>query len=356
MCSAQRPNSMRMPDYEKTSAALLTDSTPAASGFRFSAEWDRHEFTLMAMPPRQNWKSSGIPYADVLRQWTDVANTLADYEPVLMVVDPRQKQQVRKLLSSEIEQVSMPLNDGWSRDSGPMFVVNDAGERRVAGFTFNGWGAKFPPYQDDALLKARLCHHLDVPMYPINLCLEGGSITVDGEGTVLTTEQCLLNRNRNPAGDRAKVEEALNESLGTTKVIWLSKGLTPDPVTDGHIDGIAAFVEPGTVLIHTTDDRTDPNFRICQDAKQRLVRATDARGRQLEVIELPLDGDLSHMNFYFANGCVLVPITTDPRQDERPLGVLRDVFSDRDIVGIDSRVLAEGGGGIHCITQQVPAV
>ena len=283
------------------------------------------------------------------------SNALVDFEPVLMVVDPGQKQQAIKLLSSEIEQVLIPLNDGWSRDSDPLFTVNGDGERRVAGFTFNGWGG-YPPYRDDALLKAKLCQHLDVPMYPNNLCLEGGAITADGEGTLLTTEQCLLNRNRIATADRSHIEKLLNDSLGTTKVIWLGQGLTPDPVTDGHVDGITAFVEPGTVLLHTTDDRHDPNFRICQDAKQRLNQATDARGRSLAVIELPLGGDLSHMNFYIANDCVLVPITTDPRQDSRPLDVLRDLFADREVVGIDSRVLAEGGGGIYCITQQVPAV
>jgi len=353
---AQRQDITNMPDYTSTGAKLIMKSTPVGDGFRYPAEWEPHEYTIMVMPPPQNWKGFGIPLEDVREQWADIANKLAEYEPVLMVVDPKDAKLAKRLLSKDIEVVQMPVNDGWSRDSGPMFVVNGQGDRRVAGFTFNGWGAKFPPYKDDAMLKARLCKHLDVPMYPIDLVLEGGAVAVDGEGTLITTEQCLLNKNRNSASGREGVEKTLNEALGSKKVIWLGKGLEPDPVTDGHIDGMLAYAEPGTVLLHTTDDKSDPNFKIGQDAKRRLAEATDAKGRKLEVIELPLDGDVSYMNFYIANDCILVPVTNDPQQDKRPMGILREVFSDYDVVGIDSNVLGEGGGGIHCITQQVPRV
>lgn len=345
-----------MPDYKRTGAKLITNSTPAADGFYFPGEWERHESTMMVMPPPQNWKGYGIPLADVRAQWADIANKLSEYEPVLMVVRSEDRVIAKSILSSEIELVDFPVNDGWARDSGPMILVNKQGERRVAGFTFNGWGAKFPPYSDDALLKANLCKHLNIPMYPIDLVLEGGAVAVDGEGTVLTTEQCLLNTNRNQKVNRDAIEKLLNDSLGTKKVIWLGKGLEPDPVTDGHIDGIAAFAEPGVVLLHTTTDRSDPNYKICQDAKRRLKETTDAKGRKLEVVELPLDAELSHMNFYIANDCVLVPITGQSDQDERPLDILREVFDDYDVVGIDSTILGEGGGGIHCITQQVPKV
>ncbi len=353
---ADEKNIAAMPDYKSTGASLLTNSTPAADGFRFPAEWEEHEYTIMVMPPPQNWKGYGIPLDDVRGQWADVANKLSEFEPVLMAVHPTEKKHAQKILSKDIELVEFDVNDGWARDSGPMVLTNGKGERRVAGFTFNGWGAKFPPYSNDALLKGRLCRHLDMPLYPIDLVLEGGAVAVDGEGTVLTTEQCLLNKNRNSASDRAKVERLLNASLGTSKVIWLGKGLEPDPITDGHIDGIAAFAEPGVVLLHTTKDKSDVNYQICQDAKRRLKESTDARGRKLEVIELPLDSELSHMNFYIGNDCVLVPITTRREEDERPMGILREVFSDHKVIGIDGRVLGEGGGGIHCITQQVPKV
>ena len=354
--NAQEPDITRMPDYVSTGADLITKSTPVSDGYRYPAEWERHDYTVMVMPPPQNWRDSGISLKEVRGQWADVANTLVEYEPVLMVVDPKEIRHAKRLLSEDIDLVEFPVNDGWSRDSGPMVLVNDKGDRRIAGFTFNGWGAKFPPYSDDALLKARLAKHLDIAMYPIDLCLEGGAIAVDGEGTLITTEQCLLNKNRNTKTDRKEVERVLNESLGTKQVVWLGKGLEPDPVTDGHIDGIAAFAEPGVVLLHTTDDRNDRNFVICQDAKKRLRESTDAKGRNLEVIEVPLDGDVSYMNFYIANDCILVPITTDRHQDKRPLGILKEVFGDYEVIGIDSRVLGEGGGGIHCITQQVPKI
>ena len=351
-----KDTTLNMPDYKPTGAKLLTGSTPAADGFRFPAEWAAHEFTVMVLPPPQNWIGYGIPLEDVRGQWADVANKLSEYEPVLMVVRPEDKAIAKRIFSKDLELVEFPVNDGWARDSGPMILLNGKGERRVAGFTFNGWGAKFPPYQDDALLKARLCKHLDIAMYPINLVLEGGAVAVDGEGTLLTTEQCLLHKNRNAATDRSKIEKVLNESLGTRKVIWLGKGLEPDPITDGHIDGLAAFAAPGMVLLHTTTDRGDPNFAICQDAKRRLKASTDAQGRTLEVIELPLDADLSHINFYIANDCVLVPITTRRGDNDRALGLLREVFPKREVIGLDATILGEGGGGIHCITQQVPKV
>ena len=345
-----------MPEYGSTNVELLTGSTPRQDGFYFPAEWEEHESTIMVMPPMQNWKGYGIPLADVRRQWADVANTLSEYEGVLMVVPPEEMRHAKTLLAREIERVELAVNDGWARDTGPMVLVNGKGERRVAGFTFNGWGAKFPPYSDDALLKARLSRPLGLPMYPIDLVLEGGAVSVDGEGTVLTTEQCLLHPTRNSASDRARVERVLNESLGTTKVIWLGQGLEPDPVTDGHVDGIAAFIEPGVVLVHVCEDTGDPNHKICRDAIQRLKESKDAKGRTLEVIELPLDSELSHMNFYIGNGCVLVPISNKRDEDQRPLGILRELFQDRKVIGIDGTVLGEGGGGIHCITQQVPKV
>lgn len=352
--AAEEPMLSAMPDYRSTAAKLITQSTPIEDGYYYPAEWEPHESTIMVLPAPQNWKGSGIPMAQVRRQWANVANKLCEYEPVLMVVRPEDRSVAQQLLSREIELLELPVNDGWSRDSGPMVLVNSQGERRVAGFTFNGWGGKFPPFADDALLKARLSKHLEMPMYPIDLVLEGGAVAVDGEGTLLTTEQCLLNPNRNSKHDRVAVERLLNQSLGTTKVIWLGDGLTPDPVTDGHIDGLAAFAAPGIVLLHTTDDRQDPNFNICQDAKRRLQAATDAQGSSLQVIEIPMHADLSHMNFYIANDCLLVPTSDDRRENRRALAILKEAFPNRDVVPINSSILGEGGGGIHCITQQIP--
>lgn len=344
-----------MPNYRTTGARLITNSTPAADGYRYPAEWKNHERCIMVLPPPQNWRGTGVSIADMRAQWADVANTLSQFESVLMVVHPNDRKEARRLFSSEIEILELPVNDGWSRDSGPMFVVNKHGERRVAGFTFNGWGGKFPPFQDDALLKAKLCAHLKTQMYPIGLVLEGGAVTIDGEGTLITTEQCLLNKNRNAGRSKSDVESMLNASLGTSKVIWLGKGLEPDPVTDGHVDGIACFAAPGVVLLHTTNNRKDRNYPICRDAKRRLSEARDAKDRKLEVIEIPLTSyDVAHMNFYIGNDCVLVPTSGRRREDNRPLAILKEAFPEREVVGVDSTVLAAGGGGIHCITQQIP--
>ncbi|MGK7903664.1 MAG: agmatine/peptidylarginine deiminase [Hormoscilla sp.] len=341
-----------MPNYRRLGTTLIENSTPKSDGFFFPAEWEPHEFTIMAFPPPQNWAGYGL--ADARRDWSAIANVISEFEPVLMVVRPQDRSRAKRRLNSDIELVEFPLNDGWTRDSGPIILVNESGERRVPGFTFNGWGEKLPPYNKDALLKARLCNYLDLPMYPVDLVLEGGAVATDGQGTILTTEECLLNSNRNPGMTQAQVEQFLLDYLGAEKVIWLARGITPDPITDGHVDGICAFAAPGVVLLHTTDDRNDPNFEIGNDAKSRLEAATDAQGRSLEVIEVPLALDVPHMNFYICNGGVIVPIANDPAQDDEPMAILREVFSDRQVVGVNGQLLAQGGGGAHCITQQVP--
>ncbi|MDJ0900617.1 MAG: agmatine deiminase family protein [Xenococcus sp. MO_188.B8] len=328
--------------------------TPKQDGFYFPAEWHPHEYTIMQFVPRQNWAGYGIKQAR--QDWATVANTVSEFEPVLMVVDPQDRVIAKKLLSSSIELVELPLNDGWARDSAPLFVINDRGERRVTGFTFNGWGAKFPPYDDDAQLRARLCEYLQVPCYEADLVLEGGAVTLDGEGTLITTEECLLNPNRNRDKSKEQVEQILQESFNVSKVIWLSKGTIPDPITDGHVDGICVFIAPEKVMLHTTDDLSDPNYQICQDAKAKLLSESDSKERKLEIIELPLAYDVAHINFYIANGCVIVPIANDPTQDDAPLSIIRNAFSDRKVIGVSGEILAKGGGGVHCITQQVPMI
>ena len=184
--------------------------------------------------------------------------------------------------------------------------------------------------------------------------LEGGAISVDGEGTLLTTEECLLHPSRNPGLGKAAQEALLKRTLGVEKIIWLGQGIVPDPVTDGHVDGLCVFVGPGTVLLQMTDDRSDEKFAITQDAKRRLRDARDAEGRPLEIIELPLQNDMLHINLYICNGGVIVPVAGDPAQDDAPMAILRETFPDRGLIGVTGRVIASGGG-IHCITQQVPA-
>ncbi|MBE9032221.1 agmatine deiminase family protein [filamentous cyanobacterium LEGE 11480] len=345
----QRPDNQ--PDYKSTGVELRT-STPKQDGFYFPAEWQPHAATIMAFPPAQNWQGYGL--SNARQEWADTANTISEFEPVMMAIDPADTKIAQQLLSRKIELLEYPLNDGWSRDSGPMILVNGQGDRRVAGFTFNGWGEKLPPYADDAMLKAHLAKQLDLTMYPIPLVMEGGGVILDGEGTVITTEQCLLHPNRNPGISKVQVEQYFADYLGATKTIWLGQGLTPDPITDGHVDGIAAYAAPGVVLLHTTDDPSDPNYAICRDAQQRLSGAKDAKGRKLKIITMPLGEKALHMGFYIANGCVVVPIANDPAEDDAPLAILRETFGDRQVIGVSGVTLAQGGGSVHCITQQVP--
>lgn len=353
-CQATASRRSIMPNYSATGVQLL-NSTPRQDGFIFPAEWEEHEHTIMAFVSEQNWADNGL--RDAQQEWADTANAISEFEPVLMVVDPRDRAAARQLLNSEIEQIELPLNDGWSRDTGPIVLVNrETNERRVAGVTFNGWGAKFPPYNDDALLKARLSTELDWAMYPIDLVMEGGGIIHDGEGTIITTEQCLLHSNRNPGWTKADVEAIFQDYLDAQTTIWLGSGIVPDPVTDGHVDGLAAYVEPGVVLLYETDDHSDPNYAICRDAKEHLTQARDAAGRELEIIEMPLGESAVHMGFYLVNGGVIVPIADDRTEDDEPLAILREVFPEREVVGVPGIILAEGGGSVHCITQQVPRV
>ena len=341
------------PDYAGTGATILSGA-PGPDGFAMPAEWTRHKRTVMQFPPPQNWYPSQLRAARA--EWAAVANTVAEYEPVTMAVRRQDRAAAAKILSGEIDLIEMPLNDAWSRDSGPVIVRNDAGARRVAAFTFNGWGEKFPPYRDDALAKGRFAAHLGLPMQVSPLVLEGGAVAVDGEGTLLTTEECLLHRNRNPGWSRDRVEAELKRFLGVRKVIWLPRGLTPDPITDGHVDGMAAFAAPGVVLLHTSDERADPNHVITQEARRILNASTDARGRRFEVIEVPLTSyDVTHMNFYICNGAVVVPVAGKRHEDDVPLAILREVFPRHRVIGVTGRMLAGGGGGVHCITQQVPA-
>lgn len=343
-------------DYTSTGATLI-NHPPVKEGYYFPAEWQHHERTLMQFLPEQNWV--GYPIRPVRKEWAGVANAVSEFEPVTMVVEPdaRARSQAKEMLSTQIELIEYPMNDGWARDTGPIILVNGTKERRVAGFGFNGWGEKFWPYRDDSLLKGHLAKYFNMPLHPHDLIIEGGGVHVDGEGTLLTTEQCLLHKNRNPGWTKAGIEAALKDYLGIKKVIWLPKGLVPDPITDGHIDGMAAFAAPGVVLLHTTTESSDPNYQITEAARKILQETPDAKGRKIEIIELPLTSwDVLHMNFYICNGGIIVPVANKSGEDDRPLGILREAFPKHKIVPVTGREMAGGGGGVHCITQQMPAV
>lgn len=321
------------------------------------AEWAPHERTLMAWPCRRELWGSQLAAAKA--QYADVANAIAAFEPVTMVAaDAADAAEARAALTAGVDVVELPADDSWLRDNGPAFVLSEDGARRMGiCFEFNAWGEKFQPYDRDRALAGRLVELVGDEARRVPLVLEGGSIGVDGEGTLITTEQCLLHEHRNPDLGRDEIAAVLRDALGVDRVVWLGNGLLEDRDTDGHVDLIAAFTRPGQVLLqHVRED--NPNHAAMQENRRRL------RAAGLEVLDMPVlpyvevGGEtvvVSHMNFYVCNGAVIVP-TAGVATDERALACVAAAFPGREVVGVRSDVIAAGGGGPHCITQQVPAL
>ena len=303
-----------------------------------------------------------------------VAAAIAATEHVWMGVTPALCDAARAALDPSIEVVPMASDDAWMRDVGPTFLVDDQGDRRGVDWMFNAWGGLYDSWAHDDAVAARVLEHVGDIGYRAPLVLEGGSIHVDGEGTVLTTEQCLLNPNRNPSLSRADIEHHLHDHLGTERVIWLADGVVADE-TSGHIDNLACFVRPGVVVLTWADDPRDPQHAVSLDARRRL----DAAG--LDVRLLPSPGPLfmtaeeaagidvvpgtkpraagdrlagSYVNFAIANGAVVVPLL-DERHDDEALETIGALFPHRSVIGVRAREILLGGGNIHCITQQVPS-
>jgi len=330
-------------------------STPREDGFGMPAEWAPHQACLMEWPTRTRAELWGELFDDAKRDYAAVAGAVAGFEPVIMVADPAQAREARDHCGAGIEILPVPIDDSWMRDNGPIFVSDPRGRLALVHFRFNSWGGRYLPYDRDAQVPAVLAGHLGIRRYEAPFVLEGGSFFVDGEGTLLTTEQCLLNPNRNPELSRADIERGLRDFLGAEVVVWLGLGHSASRDTDGHVDGIAQYVRPGTVMIHAPGERTDPDHDRGRDNVRRAAGATDARGRRLEVIELDCGspGGISYMNFYLPNGGVVVPVAGSP-EDDAALAQIAAVFGDREIVPVPGTVLNEGGGGPHCITQQIP--
>lgn len=296
---------------------------------------------------------------------------LSPHERVyLLVNDERTEHDVSARLArarAAMENVTLlkiPTVDVWMRDYGPTFLTRASRENPVAfnDWIFNGWGGKYPSYEDDERVAREVAALLKVPVFEQTVILEGGSIEVNGAGTCLTTEQCLLNKNRNPHLSRLQIETVLEDSLGVTHVIWLGEGIVGDD-TDGHIDDIARFVNPTTVLCAIETDSSDENYGFLQDNYERLQHAADQNGAKLSIVTLPCPRAVycggarlpaSYANFYIANSVVLVPIFDDP-SDARALGILQQLFPERKIIGLRCNEVVAGLGAIHCVTQQEPA-
>jgi agmatine deiminase len=340
----------------------MAEHTPVDDGFHMPAEWAPHERCWMGWPCRDSLWGDGLEAAR--EAYAGVARAIAGFEPVTMLTNEAEMDEARARCGDGIACRQMPLDDSWLRDSGPTFVVDGRGGVAGVDWRFNAWGEKFLPYDQDALAAERLLAQLGVKRYAAPLVLEGGSIHVDGEGTLLTSEECLLNPNRNPDLDRAAIEELLRRYLGVESFVWLGQGLDKDE-TDGHVDNIACFVKPGVIMAVTCDDPADPNHAILADNLARLKRARDAKGRALEVVELPLPREarylngqrlaLSYVNYYIANGGIVMP-SFDDANDALARDTVARAFPERRVVQVPASAIVTGGGGIHCITQQQPRV
>ena len=290
------------------------------------------------------------------QEYAAVANAIAAFEPLTVIARPgADAAEARAALDGVAEILELPINDSWVRDNGPIVLRDGEGQRAAAVFGFNAWGERFLPYDEDARLPGRLSEHLGLPAYEADMILEGGSVLVDGTGVILTTEQCLLHPNRNPTLTREDIEERLLAFLGGERVVWLRCGLVEDRDTDGHVDLIAAFTEPGRVLLQQVPE-IDPNFDRCAENRARAMAAG------LDVIPLEHlprtqvageDVAVSYMNLYVCNGGVVVP-TCGAECDDDALREIADAFPGREVVAVPGATLAYGGGGPHCITQQIP--
>jgi agmatine deiminase len=340
-------------------------------------EWAPHTRTWMLWPERpDNWRQDAGP---AQKAFAEVAKAISQFEPLTMGVNPSQVQNARKMLPAKVKVAELPSNDAWMRDCGPTFIVNGKGDVRLVNWKFNAWGGLYTDWRLDDLVPKKVAELEGVGYYNAPLILEGGSIHVDGEGTLLTTEECLLNQNRNPHLNRSQIENYLREYTGAEKILWLGAGVYHDE-TDGHVDNIACFLRPGLVALTWTDNHNDPQYPISKDAYDRLTRFTDAKGRGLVVLKVhqpdpvlitaeesagvavmkgtyPREaGDrmaASYINFYTCNGGIVMPTFNDPH-DKLAINTLQKAMPDRKVVGVYAREILLGGGNIHCITQQQP--
>jgi agmatine deiminase len=338
----------------------------AEAAYRWPAEWEEHAATWLVWPHNpETWPAR---LARIPPVFARIVRALLPGERVEILVGSAAARVGAEIVLAEARALGqtvgfheIPTNDSWIRDFGPVFVQSPQGHSCALDWGYNAWGGKYPPWDLDQKAAQQVAalagaEHIDRPMI-----FEGGSIDGDGQGTLLTTESCLLNPNRNPELSGADIERELREQLGATKLLWLADGIAGDD-TDGHVDDLTRFVAPGRVVTVMEDDPADVNYVNLRENRERLTGMRDAAGRRLEIIELPMpralrDGSerlpASYANFYIANAAVLVPIFQD-EADATALGILAELFPDRAVVGIDARDLVAGLGACHCLTQQQP--
>ena len=360
----------------------ILHTTPAADGFYMPAEYAPHEGCLMIWPERADSWQYGA-YA-ARKAFLRVIEAISESEKMTVLCSEGQYDNARAQLPPQVRLVVMETDDAWARDVGPTFVIDGKGGRRGIDWGFNAWGGDvdglYPSWERDNRVARKFCDLTDADCYDKrDFICEGGSIHVDGEGTALVTEACLLSAGRNPALSKAEIERTLCEYLGVSKVIWLPRGIYNDE-TNEHVDNVCAFVAPGEVVLAWTDDESDPQYALSKASLDALEAAADAKGRKITVHKLPLPAPVtiteeecagldlcegeptrtpgerlaaSYVNFYIANGAVVMPAFGDP-MDSKAQAILQRLFPTRKVVAIPARDILIGGGNIHCITQQIP--
>lgn len=321
---------------------------------RWPAEWQAHQATWMAWPCRTEIWTNGLEKAQLA--FAEVANTIADYEPLYMLVKPEHKAFATKKLSSSITLVDMVIDDSWTRDTAPIWIEEN-GQAVALDFKFNAWGNKFSPYDNDAEVAANIIKYTGSQSRQFDMVLEGGAIHSNGKGILLTTKECLLNPNRNPSLSQQQIEKVLIEQLGAERMVWLDKGVAGDVDTDGHIDNIACFVDEDLVISQNCNKLSE-NFSIYEENRAilkenniKLVEISEPEARYEDELRVPL----SYINFYIANDAIIMP-SFGCKQDDEAKSVLTDLFPHRSVHQIDANEILVGGGGIHCITMQQPKI
>lgn len=339
---------------------MLSQKPTNTHGYYMPAEWEPHERTWMAWPTRESvW---GNRFQDTKREFAAVAHAIRHFEPLTMVVNASDEAEARAMLGSDVDLLIAPIDDSWARDSGPSFLINQSGGLAGVDLEFNAWGGKYHPCDRDEAIGERILESCGAFRIGSQLVGEGGGICVDGHGTMLTTESCLLNPNRNPGWSKSDVEAELIRTFGITKIIWLP-GNVEETETDGHIDGIAMFADVGTVIFETVADKSEPWSQIAEENLRALQASTDAFGNKLHIVVIDDASNAdaigekfcrSYVNFYFTNGGIIMPKYGIP-EDDKAREALQNIHPNREIVQLNIDNIAIGGGGIHCITQQQPS-
>lgn len=331
--------------------------------FLMPGEWLEHERTFIEWPVKDSLVNPEN-YEEVLHGYKEVIKAVSEFEPVTVIINKGEEHPFLTEIKEYATLLEIPHNDAWCRDNGPTFVRSENGSLAAMNWKFNAWGEKYIPYDLDDKVAQEIAKYYHIPVENVDIVLEGGSIHSDGEGTMLTTEECLLNKNRNPHLTKEEIEKVIKPRLGIDKIIWLKKGLYGDE-TDGHVDNAVCFASPGKVIIQVCEDSDDPNYQINHENLKILEEEQDAQGRQFDIVKLPQPpirdymGErltLSYINFYFVNGGIILPVfggdaaVTD-KEAERILG---ETFPERRIRTVDGMPLIKEGGNVHCITQQMP--